>query len=89
MFKGSYHPKAFLLRKRNVKPGLLTRTKIASLLEGGSFTARMLSERTDAVYSSVLYHLHLMEYEAIVARKGRRPYHWALTGAGQKSLGQI
>ncbi len=86
MFKGSYHPKAFLMRIRNVKRGLVTRTRIASSLEGDSSTAKMLSEKAGVSYSCVLHHLHLMEDEQIVTREGRRPYIWKLTGLGQKRL---
>ena len=89
MFKGSYDPKAFLLRKRNVGRGLTARTKIISSLEEDSPTASILSERTGSSYSSVLYHLHLMEDEHIVIREGRRPYTWKLTGTGQKTLNEI
>jgi predicted ArsR family transcriptional regulator len=86
MFKGSYHPKAFLIRIRNVKRGLVARTKIASSLEVDSSTAKMLSERMGVSYSCVLHHLHLMEDERIVTREGRRPYIWKMTGLGQKRL---
>jgi len=86
MFKGSYHPKAFLIRKRNVGRGLVARTRIVLSLEEAWSTARMLSSKTGLSYSSVLYHLHLMEDEYIVAREGRRPYTWKLTGMGQKTL---
>jgi predicted transcriptional regulator len=86
MFKNSYHPKAFLIRIKNVKQGLVTRTKIASALEGDQLAAKTISERSNVRYSSVLYHLHLMEDEAIVEKEGKKPYMWKLTGAGQKRL---
>ena len=86
MFKGSYHPKAFLVRKRNVGRGLAARTRIVLSVEEARSTARMLSSKTGLSYSSVLYHLHSMEDEYIVAREGRRPYTWKLTGMGQKTL---
>ena len=88
MFKGSYHPKAFLVRKRNVGRGLAARTRIVLSLEEAS-TARMLSSKTGLSYYSVLYHLHLMEDEYIVAREGRRPYTWKLSVMGQKTLIEI
>ena len=86
MLRGSYHPKAFLFRKNNVSRGLKARTKIALALEKDWLTARMLSERAAMSYPSILHHLHLMEEEQIVAKEGRRPYTWKLTGIGQKRL---
>jgi len=89
MLRGSYHPKAFLKRKKNVKRGLAARTGIVLSLEGHSMTAKMLVEKIGTSYSSVLYHLHLMEDEGIAARQDGRPYVWRLTGAGQKTLTEI
>jgi hypothetical protein len=86
MFKDSYHPKAFLIRTKNVKQGLVTRTKIAAALEGELLAARAVGEKSGVRYSSVLHHLHLMENESIVEKEGKRPYLWRLTGAGQKRL---
>jgi DNA-binding transcriptional ArsR family regulator len=86
MFKNSYHPKAFLIRIKNVKQGLATRTKIASALEGDQLAAKVISEKSKVRYSTVLHHLHLMEDESIVEKEGKRPYMWKLTGAGQKRL---
>jgi len=86
MLKGSYNPKAFLLNTKNVKQGLASRSQIASLLETNSFTAKTISEHTNIRYQSVLHHLHLMENEHIVERKGGKPYLWSLTGAGQTRL---
>ncbi|MCW4055674.1 MAG: hypothetical protein NWE82_02685 [Candidatus Bathyarchaeota archaeon] len=37
-------------------------------------------------YSATLYHLHLLEAENILVRKGKKPYFWELTGAGQQRL---
>jgi len=89
MFKNSYHPKAFLINTKNVKQGLVTRTKIATLLDEASYTAKTMSERTSTSYSSILHHLHLMENEHIVKRNNNRPYIWRLTGTGQKKLTEI
>jgi predicted transcriptional regulator len=86
MFKDSYHPKAFLIRIKNVKQGLVTRTKIVSALEQDRLAAKELSEKSNVRYSSVLHHLHLMEDESIVEKEGKRPYIWKLTGVGQKRL---
>jgi len=86
MPKRNYHPKAFLLRTKNIKPGLEARTKIAALLEKNALNAILISERSGLSYFSVLHHLHLMEEEHIVARSNEKPYKWKLTGAGQKRL---
>ncbi len=89
MPKVNYHPKAFLLHTKNVRPGLAARTKIAALLEKDSLDAALISKKSGLSYSSVLHHLHLMEEEHIVARSSEKPYRWRLTGAGQKRLIEI
>jgi len=89
MFKITHHPKAFLTLKRNVRQGLLARTKIVLVLEKKSSNAKGITEETGLSYASVLYHLHLLEAENILTRKGKRPYFWELTGAGQQRLTDI
>jgi len=86
MFKVAYHPKAFLSLKRNVKPGLLARTKIVLILEKKASNAKSIMQETGLSYASVLHHLHLLEAENILTRKGKRSYVWELTGAGQQRL---
>lgn len=86
MFKIAYHPKAFLSRKRNVQRGLLSRTQIILTLEKDTSNAKKLAQETGLSYASVLYHLHLLEDENILTRKGKRSCIWKLTGAGQKRL---
>ncbi|MDW8048469.1 MAG: winged helix-turn-helix domain-containing protein [Nitrososphaerota archaeon] len=89
MSKGNYHPKAFLLYKRNVSKGLLVRTKIILSLEHSCQTARKISEMTNLKYSTILHHLRMMEKERIVAREAGKPNVWTLTGIGQKRLTEI
>jgi len=89
MFKIAHHPKAFLTLKRNVRIGLLARTRIVSILEKEASNAKKLAQRTGLNYTSVLYHLHLLEAENILACKGKRPYLWELTGAGQQRLTDV
>jgi predicted ArsR family transcriptional regulator len=84
--KESYHPKAFLSLTRNVHLGLVARTKIVLLLEKGRATTRALAEKIGLSYSAVLHHLHLLETENIIERKGTKPFLWNLTGAGQQRL---
>jgi len=86
MFKGTYHPKAFLTIKKNVRRGLAARTKILSLLEKTASNTGTIIQQTGLRYAVVLHHLHLLEVENILTRKGKRPYVWELTGAGQQRL---
>jgi len=86
MFKVAYHPKSFLSLKRNVKPGLLARTKIVLILEKKASNAKSITEEIGLSYASVLHHLHLLEAENIITHKGRKSYIWELTGAGQQRL---
>lgn len=86
MFKGVYHPNAFLSERRNIRPGLVARTKIVLLLEKGSLNTRTLVQQAGLSYSSVRYHLRLLEAEKIISHKGNRPFSWELTGIGQQRL---
>ncbi len=86
MFKEAYDPKAFLTLRRNIRPGLIARTKIVQLLEKRASNAKTLAQKTSLTYSTVIYHLHLLEVEDIVVRKGKKPYSWELTGVGQQQL---
>jgi len=86
MLKISHHPKAFLAQKRNVQRGLLARTRIILILEKEAANSKKLEQETGFSYASVLYHLHLLEAEDILTRKGKRPYVWKLTGVGQQRL---
>jgi predicted ArsR family transcriptional regulator len=86
MFKIAHHPKAFLTLRRNVQPGLSARTQILSVLEKRTCDAKKISHETGLSYKVVLYHLHLLESENILSRKGKRSYLWQLTGAGQQRL---
>lgn len=89
MLKVDYHPKAFLSLRRNVRPGLVARTKILSFLESGSSTTKDILKKCKLSYASVLHHLHLLEAENVVVHKGKRLYVWELTGAGQQRLTNV
>lgn len=80
------HPNAYLRNVRNVNSGLRARSKILEALEAKPVDAVMIAKTTAQSYSVVMHHLHLLEDEGIVHRNGRRPYHWASTGLGQKRL---
>ncbi len=89
MFRITHHPKAFLTLKRNVQRGLLARTRIILVLEKEASNAKKLAQETGLSYASVLWHLHLLETENILSRKGKRSYVWELTGAGQQRLTDV
>jgi len=84
--KASFHPKAFLSTKRNVRLGLTARTRVIQALEKTALNARSVSNATGLTYEIVLHHLRLLEAERVVNRKGKKPYLWELTGAGQQRL---
>ncbi len=86
MFKEAYHPKAFLVHKKNVRRGLIARSKIVLILEIDAVNIRKLSENTGLKYPSVLYHLRSLENEHIVVRGFKKPYTWQLSGVGQQTL---
>ena len=86
MSKPAHHPKAFLTLKRNVQPGLSARTQIISVLEKRACSTKKISRETGLSYAAVLHHLHLLETENILSRRGSRSYVWKLTGAGQQRL---
>ena len=84
--KPNFHPKAFLLQKRNVKPGLIARTRILVVLEKTPAKAKEIGDASKLSYKAVTHHLRLLEVEKVTTRKGNRPYVWQLTGAGQQRL---
>lgn len=86
MSKKIYHPNAYLLDYRNIKPGLKSRTVILNLIEEVADEAKKISERSRLNYRVVLHHLKLLESRGVVERRGNRPYIWKLTGLGQKRL---
>ncbi|MEM2146043.1 MAG: hypothetical protein QW279_11830 [Candidatus Jordarchaeaceae archaeon] len=86
IYQKEYHLKAYLSKKRNVRQGLIVRTRISSKLDDGPSTASQLSNKINLKYSLIMYHLHLMETEHIVRKTAGRPFFWELTGAGQKGL---
>ena len=82
----SVHPKAFLSRRRNVREGVSTRSRIIMVLERKPLSAKAIAEEAGISYSNVLHHLRLLEEEKIVKREGGKPYVWKLTGIGQLRL---
>lgn len=90
MAKLVFHPNAYLSETRNVRQGLVSRTKILRILERKNTTAKKLAEESKLSYNVILHHLRLLEGEKIVLRKsGKKPYFWELTGMGQQRLKTI
>jgi len=89
MLKASFHPKAFLSQKRNVKLGLAARTSVILALEKAGANVRNVANTTGLNYNVVRHHLRLLEAEKVVTRKGNKPFLWELTGVGQQRLGNL
>jgi len=87
MPKMMYHAKAHLTIVRNVKAGLISRTKIILSIEDGARTVAEISKRSALSYGCVSHHLRLLRKEKIAVRSGgKRGYAWALTAFGQQRL---
>lgn len=84
---GLLHPKAYLTSKRNVKAGLVARTKILLVLEKGRKSATEIAREAAVSYDCVSYHLKTMRKERLVDRVSKtRPFAWDLTPFGQQKL---
>ena len=82
-----FHPNAFLSGTRNVRQGLVSRTKILRVLERKGATAMAVADSSLLSYGVVLHHLRLLEGESIVSRvRSPKPHLWELTGLGQQRL---
>ena len=87
MFKIRYNPNAYLANRRNVRLGLVARTRILDVIEKKESTIKEVRQATGLKFAVVLYHLKLLEEETVVQRKGgKKPYSWMLTGVGQRRL---
>jgi len=86
MPKESHHPKAHLQHIKNVRNGLLARTKILDVIDRGPLGIKSISEVTSQSYDVILHHLRLLEAEGSVLRVGKKPCSWILTGIGQRRL---
>jgi predicted transcriptional regulator len=85
--RGALHPKAYLVSKRNVKAGLVARSKILITLEKLSRSAPQVAKETSLTYACVSYHLKAMRKDRLVERvTGRKPFTWTLTRFGQQKL---
>jgi len=84
---GALHPKAYLVSRRNVKAGLVARSKILVTLEKVSRSAPQVAKETGLTYTCVSYHLKALRKDRLVERMtSRKPFTWALTRFGQQKL---
>jgi DNA-binding transcriptional ArsR family regulator len=86
MLKAQYHPNAYLLTVKNIKPGLQARTSLLTFLEKKGHIAKDLATTSKLSYRAVSHHLRLLEKAGIVKRKRGIPHVWLITGRGQKRL---
>ena len=86
MVKEAYHANAYLSSIKNIKRGLKARTLVLNMLERRSADAKTVGSEAGIPYAVAMHHLKLLRSEAIVERKGDKPYFWMLTGLGQKRL---
>jgi DNA-binding transcriptional ArsR family regulator len=83
----TFHPKAYLITRRNVTRGLRARTKILELIEKKSVQTSRIAEETGLSYRSVGYHINVLRKEKIMEPTSRRrPLTWRLTSLGQQRL---
>jgi predicted transcriptional regulator len=81
------HPKAYLTSKRNVKAGLISRSKILVVLEKERKSASAIAKEAALSYKCVAYHLKTLKKERLVERLTKtRPFTWGLTPFGQQKL---
>jgi len=83
----AFHPKAYLTSKRNVKAGLISRSKILVVLERERKSASAIAKEASLSYECVTYHLKSLKKERLVDRLTKtKPFTWALTPFGQQKL---
>ena len=81
------HPKAYLTSKRNVRAGLVARTKIIFVLEAGKKNTANIAKEAALSYVCVAYHLKTMKKDRLVEKVSKtRPVSWTLTPFGQQKL---
>ena len=85
--RGALHPKAYLTSKRNVRAGLVARSKILLIVEKEPRSAPQIVKAAGLSYACVLYHLRALKKERLVERvSSRKPFTWDLTPFGQQKL---
>lgn len=85
--RSALHPKAYLTSRRNVRAGLLARSKILLALERHAATAPQIVKEASLSYTCVRYHLKALRRDRLVEQvTTRKPFGWALTRFGQQKL---
>jgi predicted transcriptional regulator len=83
----AFHQKAYLTSKRNVKAGLISRSKILTVLEKELKSASAIAKEAALSYECVTYHLKTLKKERLVDKLTKtKPYTWGLTPFGQQKL---
>lgn len=83
----SLHPKAYLKSKRNVRAGLISRSKILQALEKGRKSTNDIAKETSLSYECVAYHLRAMRKDRLVDKVSKtKPFTWQVTPYGQQRL---
>ncbi|MGA8857207.1 MAG: winged helix-turn-helix domain-containing protein [Candidatus Bathyarchaeia archaeon] len=83
----AFHPKAYLTSKRNVKAGLISRSKILVVLERERKTASAIAKEASLSYECVTYHLKALKKERLVDKLTKtKPFTWGVTPFGQQKL---
>lgn len=83
-------PRAYLGRIRNVRQGVLTRSRILGWISEKPLTVGEIAERVGRSRSAVRKHLWNMAVEGIVrVHRFRGKRLWVATGAGQRRLDEV
>lgn len=83
------NPRAYLSRMRNVRRGVIARSKIIDSMGAGA-TIPHICHRSGLSPSNVRYHLTNMLAEGLVSRRRvRGRAWWTMTGAGQKTIDEV
>ncbi|MFB0560503.1 MAG: winged helix-turn-helix domain-containing protein [Candidatus Lokiarchaeia archaeon] len=84
--KKQYESKAVLRKRRNVTPGIETRTLILKQIRHEAKTVSEIAKNLNMSYTRVLLQLRNMKKEGIVDKTKEKPHQWSLTGLGQQVL---
>jgi predicted transcriptional regulator len=85
--RATLHPKAYLTSRRNVKAGLIARTRILLALENERKSAPTLVKDAGLSYACVTYHLKALKKDRLVDKLSKtKPFTWGLTPFGQQKL---
>ncbi len=84
--KRSHEASAVLRKKKNITPGIETRTLILKQIKRQAKTVGEIAEDLNMSYTRVLQQLRSMKKEGIVDKTQEKPHQWYLTGLGQQAL---